>query len=748
MRTPRWPAPLAVALAVLGLLAWIASSAAWDVLGDHIPPAVQWIVIPVGFLASGLAWWLRNLRRESRQDRRPVPALPPRVELVGREREVDTGVHLLRRARFLVVQGPRNIGTSAVALEVARRTAPDGGTPLYVDLRAREAESTESADRVRFRVLRALGRDGARSAEDAAEHVRVRLHEKPTVLVLDNARAADQVDWLPRPVPEGSAIVVAGDVPAAADVQDLPVGRLSAAAGLALLRRDLPAARLPDDGDPALDRLAEGWLKSPAVVGRIRRWLQQHPSADAGTLLAELEGGRPPDTDQTEVLRGVLAQLTAGLSDDALDLLELLPHVPTTYLPVRAAAALLDRAEPRTERALEELARATLLDAQGGGRYRVPREARRLARGRWAARRRAAARARRAAAAGEAAAAAAAALEERAPLPLDGSGPVRAVAAETWFREVDLELPALLRAATRDGPRPRSAARLREIADALDLWFRRDGRPQERAAAAAAARDAARSLRDPAGEQSALLRLAAVAREQGRLDDSGELLRRARDETAGPAAVARWGTGWAAHLLDAGDTGGARGELEANLRRRPRRDEVGRVTDRVGLGAVLLAQGDLDAAEGRLLEAAALGSRAGDAAGFARAQELLGVLAARRGRPDQAVGTWRDLVALYEQLHDEDGQARCLVHLGTLLAPGDPEAARWALDRSLELRDGPGLGVALAHLGLAELAERAGDAADADRHRAEGLRALGPWAGRLDPPRDVALIRSRLNSEE
>ena len=107
-------------------------------------------------------------------------------------------------------------------------------------------------------------------------------------------------------------------------------------------------------------------------------------------------------------------------------------------------------------------------------------------------------------------------------------------------------------------------------------------------------------------------------------------------------------------------------------------------------------------------------------------------------------------------LHDGAGQARCLVHIGTLLAEGDPDGdpdgdpggARWALTRSLELREGTGLGVAIAQLTLAELDEKAGRPDDADQRRAEGRKALGPWAGQLDPPADVARVRAQLNSEE
>ncbi|HEX6754726.1 MAG TPA: tetratricopeptide repeat protein, partial [Mycobacteriales bacterium] len=640
------------------------------------------------------------------------------------------------------------IGTSEVALAVARAVVPDRTKRRYVDLRAREADGIETPERVKVRVLTAVGvvPPRARSDGEARAKVRAALRDGQ-VLVLDNVRTDEQLAWLglgAQPI-AGAYVVVAGDLRPRTGIEDLPVGPLDPADGLALLRRGRLAGRVADG--PDTQRLAR-YLRGPAVVRLVRRWLEARPGVGPGVLLAELEGrGSPPPEEPTAVLRAVLELQTAGLPADSRRLLALLPHLPVTFLTVRSAGALLDRPAARAERALDELARAALLEAVGGGRYRIPREARTLGSGSsvgTAPSRLPSALGRLVAHYAEAAGERAGALAERWMLPAgdwdpagDAAGAV--AAAEAWFRDEDLALLALLRMATRKPLPARATPRLREVADALDLWFRRERRPRDREAAAEAALAAAVRLRDPAGRQTAQLRLAAVARAEGRLAEAGDHLAAARPTGRGPAAAARWATGWGVQQLTRGDVDGARATFEANLARRPGRDAVGRVTDLLDLGAALLGKGELDPADGRLRDAARIAAGAGDPVGLASAQELLGVVAARRGRTADALEIWSDARLLYEQVHDEPGQARCLLHAGTVLADRRPAEAVPLLRRSLELRDtGTGVGVAMAHLLLAELETP-------DDHRDAALAALAPWQDDFEPPAEVAELRLRLN---
>jgi tetratricopeptide (TPR) repeat protein len=433
----------------------------------------------------------------------------------------------------------------------------------------------------------------------------------------------------------------------------------------------------------------------------------------------------------------VLELQTRGLSAAALELLALLPDVPLTWLSDAAAGALLGRPVPDTRRVLAELTRAGLLVAVTPSRHRVPREARAL--GLPAGDRAPAALARLVGHyAGEA-------TQRLVTLTVPGrpdrSGSERE--AEAWFRREDLALLALLE---RPALLPRSAApRLALLADALEVWFTRDGRPADRRAAAEAALAAAAVLADMDGQLTALLRLAAVARSEGELDEAADHLRRARELGAG-TEDARLVTGLGQQALAIGDPAGARQEFERNLSRRPRRDAVGRVIDQVDLGAVLIVQGQLDRAVRLLQEAAVLAQDAGDPAGVAYAQELLGVVAAHRAEPAAALAVWAEAQLRFEQLHDDQGQARCLLHRGTLLAATEPGTAAEMLRASLALRgtQTTGVGVALARLQLADHVAAGGDLDAAAWHRAEALAALAPWEGRIDPPADVAALRRRL----
>ena len=437
----------------------------------------------------------------------------------------------------------------------------------------------------------------------------------------------------------------------------------------------------------------------------------------------------------------MLTLQTQGASAAARQLVALLPHVPLTWLSSAATAALLDRPRAQAQQVLDELARRGLLVAVSPSRYRVPREARALGLADRPDERPAALARLVAYYAGEA-------TEWVEALRAPGSAPTGSERpAQAWFRREDLALLALLKVPD-DVPLPRwAASRLALVADALDWWFTREGRLPDRRVAATRAAAAAAAVGDLDGRVTALLRLAAVSRAEGELDEAADHLRTARD--LGAAGDARLLTGLGVQALLTGDPAGARDEFERARTRRSRRDAIGRVIDSVDLGAVLIVQGRLEEAARLLEEVGGLALDAGDPAGRAHVQELLGIVAARRHPdPEKALAEWAQAQLLFEQLHDDQGQARCLLHRGTVLVGSDPGAAMGLLERSLALRGAQttGVGVAQAHALLATLAQRDGDAEAVELHRAEALAALSPWEGRIDPPAAVAELRRRLRA--
>ncbi len=745
MRLPRpgWQLPVTVLLAGAVLLG---RTVAAELIGNALA-AVRWVagsVIGVAGLAWLVQWRLRRRAVRAAADPTaarpglPVP-LPAAPELVGRDDLLAAAVELARHAGVLLLHGPRGIGTSALARAVAHRLSAEGA---YADLRPTGAGGPESPARSRIRVLAALGLlpPRAPTAAVAYEQVAAELRDTGRVLLVDNADTAEQLDWLVRPIP-GAYVLAAGDVPPWAGEPDLPelaVGPLAPEHGLALLRAAPAVADRAQPGRSGVNRLARAYLKNPAAVLSLRSWLAANPQVPISALVADLDGRSGPGGPTPELLQTVFRLQTRGLSAPAHRLLGLLPEVPLTRLSDAAVGALLGRGPAAGQAVAAELARAGLLVTVSPSRYDVPREARTLG-----------------LPAPDGAPAALARLvthyagdsvEWLVALtgPTDRAGRERD--AEAWFRREDLTLLALLE---RPGRVPRSAAaRLALIADALDAWFVRDGRPADRRAAAEAALAVAADLGDAEGELTARLRLAATARAQGELDEATEHLRAAR-ELGGAVDDPRLITGLGQQALAVGDVAGARQEFERNLSRRPRRDAVGRVIDQVDLGAAAVGQGDLDLAERRLQEAAVLAQDAGDLAGVAYAQELLGVVAARRGEPAAALAVWAEAQLLFEQRHDDQGQARCLLHRATLLAGPEPATAQRMLRASLALRgtQTTGVGVALAHLQLAGHVEAADPAAGA-AHRAGALAALAPWEGRIDPPADVAALRRQLTETD
>jgi tetratricopeptide (TPR) repeat protein len=292
--------------------------------------------------------------------------------------------------------------------------------------------------------------------------------------------------------------------------------------------------------------------------------------------------------------------------------------------------------------------------------------------------------------------------------------------------------------------------------DALDAWFGWEDLLDDRREAATAMAEAAERLGDGQARQTALRRLSAVARTLGDLEHAYRsisraeaLLRADRGPGSSPTRTVRGG-----YELEAGDADAARNAFERSLGARPKRDVAGRVIDLTNVAAALLAEGRRDPARQLLSEALDLAENTSDVAGEAYALELLGVVAARRHKVDNAMATWVRAQFLYEQLNDELGQARCLLHRASLQlslpssGEHDQREAENLLKQSIERRGEQrfGQGVALAYLHLGEIARDLGQAADVERYRQAGLHALTPWAQSRPAPATVAATRARLSA--
>jgi predicted ATPase/DNA-binding winged helix-turn-helix (wHTH) protein len=124
----------------------------------------------------------------------PPPALPLRTHsLVGREGDLEAVAAMLRRARLVTVLGAGGIGKTQLALELARRMAPEISDRVML-ISLSEAESVDAAQAALAGVseeLRLLVLDGCERWLDlAAQAVESALRNSRTLRVLATSREA------------------------------------------------------------------------------------------------------------------------------------------------------------------------------------------------------------------------------------------------------------------------------------------------------------------------------------------------------------------------------------------------------------------------------------------------------------------------------------------------------------------------------------------------------------------------------
>jgi len=325
----------------------------------------------------------------------PVPRELPRppVDFTGRADEVarlreliDPGQQGDGRVVVAAVDGMAGTGKSALAIHVAHQVAADAFADgqLYINLGGATAglpplEPVEALGRM----LRSLGLDPGgipTGAEEAGARFRSLAAERRMLLLLDDARSAEQV----RPLLPGSPTCVV-----------LVTSRqvLASLEGVRHLHLDVMP---PDEATMLLGRIAgrERVSAEPLAASDLVRWCGRLPLAVriAGARLVarpmwsirELADSLADASRRLEALRigdvtvrasfdGSLQALqdspdpTDRAAESAFGLIAL-PDGPD--VTVDAVAGLLDRPTPAVHMLLERLVDAQLLDASRPGRYR------------------------------------------------------------------------------------------------------------------------------------------------------------------------------------------------------------------------------------------------------------------------------------------------------------------------------------------------------------------------------------------
>jgi hypothetical protein len=632
------------------------------------------------------------------------------VKLHGRDREIDLAVAALRFRGMVAVVGSRDVGTSSVANRaVARLLDEDLGvgsdTVVWVDLRGRSSTEPPGPRSVAGRLLSAFNLDEPADdtkpvLSDAAGRLVAAVRERATVLLLDNVFHADQVSWLTEAWPatgKPPVLVIAGDRPVAAAVDSdsvvnvdplhLPAMRaiLSDELGDNWLRRLAGTMRglrrdLRGDRSDQVDDLLRKFRGRPTAVREIARLL--HLSGGRPWSLGELiedTDGHAGNEPLVALWRAVLPRLMGHtLSGRAKDLMRALAVLPVTGLARDSLDALLPPAGPVYQDPVDELSRANVLQESPPGRFRLPEEVRlasqRIAPGPvpdevWAA--------------------VARLVRYYAVQASDWAVALRSVtdasSASVWLHQEEPLLRALLTDWRPDALPPVSLVDdLAVIADALDVWYLRELQSDGLVRTSRGlAKLAERVGRDDL-VRLAELRTAAAHRIGTHLDLADQAIGAAEPDEhtarrpAGFALRARWHNERGLIEFDrAAEVGhdrlavverlqAAEHELRRALALVPEADPAGRLCVLVNLAAVSLEQHQLFAAMEFLDQADLLAGVTGDLSGAAQVVELQGVVAIRGGNAPHAVARWQQALALYRDLGEEQGEARCLCHLGTV----------------------------------------------------------------------------------
>jgi tetratricopeptide (TPR) repeat protein len=644
------------------------------------------------------------------------PAAPPNQlpadvgGFVGRDdqlRALDAAA--AAKAPVVVISGMAGAGKTALAIRWAHRTAaafPDG--VIYLNLRGYSTDDPLSPLAAVTLVLRALGVAAASVPVDVDEAVgmyRTHLAQRRVLLVLDNAREADQVRPL---LPGGAAcmtLVTSRDRLTGLVVRDnarpVPIEPLSDEESLALLRSILGA------GSPArLAELARACAGLPLALRIAGAKYAERPGYEGDLAEEDRLGWLKVSGDAQASVRAAFEASYRLLADAERRLFRLLGLIPgATFTPAVAAALAGDDASTRD--GLRALAAAHLVEQHEHG-YALHDLLRRYAREEVAP--------------GEAGPAierlcahyegmveAAAQLLYDTMLRLPDARPVRpnpladAVAAREWL---DAELPnlvALIHEAAVSGPMP-SAWRL---ADGLRgyFWIRRP--VAEWLATAGDGLAAAAAEGDDQAVAAMHMSFGLAWRTIGQHGQAEEHLHAAK----AAAARAGWREAHASALGHLAVSHAERGDNSAALDLLGQALELNRkMGRRPGEAVVLTNMGTLQYHLGALatsaeytLEALAAYREVGNVGGEGLALSNLGIAYVYMGQREQAWAYLTEGQRIFDRIGDRIGLAEGGYGFAKLHSEaGDYEDAEKHAAAAIELAEGAGDG-ALAGICQAEL---------------------------------------------
>jgi tetratricopeptide (TPR) repeat protein len=242
------------------------------------------------------------------------------------------------RARVLLIAGKPGSGRTALAEELAARVAdryPDG----VLRARLRDPDGTPvPTERTARDLLTALGLPTPPGAaeDDLTASLRAALAGRRSLLLLDDAADAEQVDALLPEAPDCLVVAVShGPLTGIPDVRPCALGGLDTKTAVDLLSRHTGSVRITVD-PRAAEGLVEECQAHPAALLLAGGWLAARPKAAVSDLAKQLRA----EGDEGTPLDRVFRLVHASLPSPAARILRLLSLAPAGLVDPHTASAL------------------------------------------------------------------------------------------------------------------------------------------------------------------------------------------------------------------------------------------------------------------------------------------------------------------------------------------------------------------------------------------------------------------------
>ncbi len=263
------------------------------------------------------------------------------------------------RARVLLIAGRPGSGRTALAEELVRQVAdryPDGvlrarlsdpdGTPVPVERAARELLTALE-----------LPTPAGAAEDDLTAALRDALAGRRTLLLLDDAADAEQVDALLPDAPECLVVAVSeGPLTGISDVRPCTLGGLDTKSAIELLTRYTGSVRITVD-PRAAEGLVEQCQAQPAALTLAGGWLAARPMAAVSDLAKQLRSDGNEGTPLSRVFRLTHALLPVP----AARILRLLALAPAGLVDPHTASALAGSSVGSARTTLDDLVALGLL---------------------------------------------------------------------------------------------------------------------------------------------------------------------------------------------------------------------------------------------------------------------------------------------------------------------------------------------------------------------------------------------------